>query len=416
VTATKVLRVPAPAGATPGATDAQLWGEASALAVASTRTDTSALAETSLLDAGFVIGTTRPALTNPLNPTAADNVGAAFGWNGKTLTVVTSDYTIPSGTTVRDTWFQCFVTFTDATSVADNCVFTGRVPGGTFKAGFASGGSGGTLTRCTFYGQPTTTPYYMDGLESTGGTWTFTRCSIQRVVDSVHTNGGIIKLFGCQIGPYGFHDDDANHTGDSVHPWWSHGDCLQRLTGATAPDVIQGCDLRGFFDTRGVGGTSGNYTNGTNTTVGNPAAAMNGNGKDSTGAYLGVGSTTAYENANYANVLSYTNVGGYTGMLIDSNWINGGSYPSGLIQLTNGTGASLTITNNRWGLGGRSGGGGNTIFLVSYPSDTVCTHTSAGTETNYFDPADPDVIANGLANVKLTWTSGGAKITGIPPA
>lgn len=360
----------------------------------------------------FTLGVTKPVLVDPMNPTITDNVGAAFGYNGVSLTTVTGDFTIPANTTVTDKRFQGFVTFTDATSQAVNCVFEGRAPGGAFSSGLAKGAAGGTLDRCTLAGTAVSDLYYMDGIESTGGTWTLTRCSISQVVDSTHANGGTIKMHGCKLGPYSFHDDDANHTSDSVHPWWGHGDTgLQRLTGNANNDEIIGCNIVGYFDTTGVTFTGGQYVNGAST-FGNPAAAMNGNAKDTAGTYQGNGTTTQYVNGNYANIITYSNTSPFTGMLIDSNWIDGGSYPSGLIQLTTGTGHSLTITNNRFGLGGRAGGGANTIFLVSYPNDTVCTHLVGGVESNVLDPDNP-YVPLGQRGQALTWTSGGTKVTGV---
>lgn len=354
----------------------------------------------------FTLGTTKPTLTDPWNPTVADNVGAAFGWNGVALTTITGDYTIPANTTMTNTRFQGFVTFTDATSVASNCVFEGRAPGGTFSSGLVKGGSGGTLDRCTLVGTQTSAIYYMDGVESTGGTWTLTRCAITRVVDGVHANGGTVKLYGCQVGPYAFFDNDANHTTDAVHPWWGHGDCMQRLSGLANNDQIIGCSLQGYFDRTGVTLSGGVYANGA-TTIGNPAAAMNGNGKDTAGNYLGNGSTTAYPGGNYANVITYSNTSPYSGMVVQGNWIDGGAYPSQLIQITTGTGNSITITSNRFGLGGKPGGASSSIFLIGYPSDTAVTQSG-----NVLDPDNP-WVPTALKGQALTFTSTGVKIAGV---
>lgn len=357
-------------------------------------------------DSAFVLGSSKPFIRNPDAPTASDNVGAAYGWNGTTLTTVTGDYTIPTGTTVTDTRFQGYVTFTDATSVARNCVFEGRAPGGAFSAGLALGNAGGTLDRCTLRASLAASTYYMNAVSATGGTWTLTRCHLSRTCDGVHFNGtGTAKLLGCDIGPYAFYDTDTDHATDTVHPFWSHGDVLQRLAGLTNNDEITGCNLHGFFDMTGVTVSGGVYSNGAGS-FGNPAAAMNGNGKDTSGTYGGNGSTTAYPGGNYANLISYTKTSPYRGMKFDYNWLDGGSHPSGMIQITTGTGHSVEIIGNRFGLGGKPGGTSSTIFLVSFPSDTAVVQSG-----NIFDylPSVPTA----LQGTALAWTAGGAKITGV---
>lgn len=353
--------------------------------------------------ADFTLGQTKPSIVNPDAPTQLDNVG----WDGSALTTVTGDYTIASNTTVTDTRFQGFVTFTDATSIARNCFFEGRAPGGTFSNGLVKGNSGGTLDRCTLRGTTTSNTYYMNGVSSTGGIWTLTRCHISRVTDPVHvTTGGTIKMYGCDLGPYAFHDDDSDHASDSVHPFWSHGDAaIQRLTGLANNDEIIGCNVHGYFDMTGVTFSGGQYVNG-GLTVGNPAAAMNGNGKNTAGTYLGNGSTTTYPNGNYANLISYTNTSPYTGMQFNYNWLDGGSHPSGMIQITTGTGHSLQMIGNRFGLGGKPGGTSSTIFLVSYPTDTVNDQSG-----NIFDYL-PSVPLS-LQGTPLTFTAGGARANGV---
>lgn len=354
----------------------------------------------------FTLGITKPSLANPDSPGPADNVGAAYGWNGVSLTTVTGDFTIPANTTVTNTRFQGYVTFTDSTSVARNCVFEGRAPGGAFSSGLATGSAGGTLDRCTIRATTASSTYYMNGVTVTGGTWTLTRCHISRCCDGVHATGtSTVQLYGCDIGPYAFYDTDTDHASDSVHPFWGHGDCFQRLSGSANNDEIVGCNLHGYFDTTGVTSSGGVYSNGAGT-LGNPAAAMNGNGKNTSGTYLGNGSTTAYPTGNYANVITYSNTSPYTGMQLNQNWIDGGSYPSGLIQLTTGSGHSLQIVGNRFGMGGMPGGGSSTIFFVTYPTDTVVDQSG-----NVYDtlPSVPPA----LQGTPLTWTTGGAKVTGV---
>lgn len=353
----------------------------------------------------FVLGTTKPRLLDAWNPTALDNVGAAFGWNGVTLDIVTGDYTIGAGATVTNKRFQGYVTFS-AGSIAVNCVFEGRATGGAFSNGLVKGASGGTLDRCTIIGTTTSATYYMNGVSSTGGTWTLTRCAILNVVDSWHTSQGTFQLYGCKLGPYSFFDTDADQASNGTLPWWSHGDCGgQRLGGLVNNDEIVGCDIIGYFDRTDVTHDGTRYVNGAGT-IGNPAAAMNGNGKNTAGTYLGDGSVTAYPNGNYANLITYSNTSPFSGMSIRENWLDGGSYSSGMIQLTTGTNHVIEIIGNRFGMGGMPGGGLSTIFFVTFPTSTTCTESG-----NVYDNIAS--VPSGLRGTPITWTSGGARVNGV---
>jgi hypothetical protein len=363
--------------------------------------DLSNLTDSYTTDGSFFLGFTKPTMANPASPTSSDNVGAAFGWNGVTLADITFDYVIGPNSTVTNKRFKSYVTFTDSTSVARNCVFESRAPGGTFKQGIITGSNGGTLDRCSIYQTPTSAVWYMNGIYSTGGTWTLNRCHVSKVLDSWHTSFGSIKMYGCDLGPYSFWDTDTDHSSDAFFPYWSHGDNGgQRLNGLVNTDEVIGCNVHSYFDTTDVTYNGTHYVNGANT-IGNPAACMNGNKKDTGGSYLGEGSTHRFTLANYANGITYSNTAPYTGMTFNYNWFDGGHYVFGIL-LTNAGNHSVTIIGNRFGMGGEPWSGNNAYNFVMYPAGT--TYTASG-----------NVIDNllnvpfGLRNTPVTFDSTGAR-------
>jgi hypothetical protein len=344
----------------------------------------------------FVIGTTKPKLVDPDNPTSTDNVGAAFGWNGVTLSVMNGDQTIPANTTWTNKLIHGYVTFTDETSRLINSVVDGRMPGSpNTKQGFLLGNNGGYAERCTIRATANSTSNYMNGLYTTGttGNWTLLRCDISRMVDSIHVGGvGGVTALGCRMHDYSFYDDDSTHSGDGAHPYWSHGDVgIQRLSGNANTDHIEGCSIQGFFDVTGVTWSGGSWGSGTASggSIGMPSTALNG----------------GYPDRNYSNVITYSNVQPYTGMAFVNNWINGGSYPSGLIQMTIAGNHSFRLEGNRFALGGKAGGGSNKIFLATYASTST---VDLGSNSNIFDSTIDTPQA--LWGQPLTFTASGASI------
>ncbi len=341
----------------------------------------------------FVLGTTRPVLVNPDSPTSNDNVGAAFGWNGVSLTVMNGDQTIPANTTWTNRLIHGYVDFTDSTSRLINSVVDGRASGGAFRLGIINGGSGGYMERCTIRASATAARYYLNGLSSTGGDWTLVRCDFSRVTDSIHVNnaGGITAL-GCRMHDYGFWDNDLDHASDPTHPYWTHGDVgLQRLSGLANSDWIEGCSIEAYFDATGVSWSGGTWGSGTASggDIGTPSTALN----------------NGYPNRNYANGITYTSTAPYSGMTFLNNWIDGVNYPSGLIHFPVAGAHSFRLEGNRFGLGGQPGGASNKIFIVSYPTSST---VNFGIAPNVYD-----TIANvpsSLRGQPLTFTSGGASV------
>lgn len=353
----------------------------------------------SIIDAisdGFIYNVTKPQIVNPDSPTASDNVG----WDGTVDRVEVGSsktYIIPSNTTVSNIDFQCFVGFTDSTSRAVNCRMQGGVAGGTYRNGTVFGSNGGQLYRCTIRPNANTARWDMNGVSSTGGNWLADRCSFSRAVDGVHANNsGFWTIMGSHFDNYSFWNTDTDHSSDGPHPNWSHGDCFQRLSG-TGGDQITGSVLNGFFDRTGVTGNAvGSYAGGL---IGTPAVAMNSDGQGTYGS-------TSYPDGNYGNLLSWTNAYNYNGIYVGFNWLNGGNYPSALIQLptTGGATNSLKVEGNRISLDGKRSPAGK-IFIAT---GTATTWDWSGADNVYgVSSAAGAPAAGGL----ITTSSTGASVT-----
>lgn len=341
----------------------------------------------------FIFGVTKPRLSDPDNPTANDNVGAAFGWNGVTLQVMNGDQTIPANTTWSNRLIHGYVNFTDSTSRLINSVVDGRAPGGTFRSGLVNGANGGYLERCTIRTTATSAVYYMNGVRSTGGNWTVIRSDISRVVDSLRVSGsGGIQAFGCHLHDYSFFDNDADQASDATYPYWSHGDVgIQRTSGTVNTDRLEGCLIDAYFDTTGVSWSGGSWGSGTASggLIGMPSTALNG----------------GFPNRNYANCITYSSTQPYSGMVILNNWIDGVNHPSGMVQMTVAGAHNFRLEGNRFGLGGKPGGGSNRIYLCSYSSASTVNFGSA---PNVFD--DIANVPASLRNQPLTFTASGASV------
>jgi hypothetical protein len=343
----------------------------------------------------FTLGITKPTLLDPDNPTSQDTVGAAFGWNGVSLTVLNGDQIIPANTTWNNKLIHGNVTFTNESSQLINSVIDGRAPGNPVKQGLLLGENGGYAERCTIRASATAACNYLNGLYTSGssGNWTLNRCDISHVVDATHMNGsGWIKMTGCQMHDYSFWDNDPTHATDTYHPYWSHADtAIQRLSGSGSGDWLEGNSVQAFFDTTGVTWSGGSWGSGTASggTIGTPSTALNG----------------GYPQRNYANLISYTNVQPYIGMTILNNWLDGGSYPSGMVQMTVAGAHSFRLEGNRFGLGCKAGGSSNRMYLCSYPSNSS---VDFGTAPNIFDSiAD---VPSSLRGTPLMFTSSGANV------
>jgi hypothetical protein len=352
-----------------------------------------AVATTSPLASTFVLGTTKPKILNPDVPTSADNVGAAFGWNGVTLRVLNGDQTIPANTTWTDKLIHGYVNFTDSTSKLVNSFVDGRPPGGTFRAGLVNGAHGGQLDRVTIRASAAATTNYLNGINSTGGNWTVNRSDISRVVDSVHVNGaGWVRMTANQLHDYSFWDNDPTHATDTAHPSWSHGDVgIQRLSGSGNGDWLEGNSIQGFFDTTGVTWSGGAVGSGTASggLIGTPATALN----------------SGYPARNYANLITYSNVQPYVGMTFLNNWLNGGSYPSGMLQMTVAGNHSFRLEGNRFALGGMPGGSAKRIYLCTYAATSA---VNFGTAPNVYDTTSN--VPSTLRGKPLTFTTSGASV------
>ncbi|MGB4759385.1 MAG: hypothetical protein WBP26_05015 [Candidatus Saccharimonadales bacterium] len=341
----------------------------------------------------FELGVTKPKLDNPESPTADDNVGAAYGWNGVTLTVMNGDQTVPANTTWTNRLINGYVDMTDSTSRLINCVIAGRAPGGAFRAGLVNGANGGYLERCTVRTTATSATYYMNGIRGTGGTWTIVRCDISRVVDGLRTSGsGGMQAFGCRMHDYSFWDTDNDQAGDQTYPYWSHGDIgLQRTSGTSNTDRLEGCSVQGYFDVTGVVWSGGAWGSGTASggLIGAPSTALN----------------NGFPNRNYSNLVTYSSTQPYSGMVFLNNWFDGGNHPSGMVQMTVAGAHNFRLEGNRFGLGGKVGGAQNRIYLATYASAST---VNFGSNPNIFDNL-PNVPTS-LRGQAITFISSGASV------
>lgn len=341
----------------------------------------------------FIVGSTRPVLADPDNPTPTDTVGAAFGWNGVTLAVMNGDQTIPANTTWTNRLIHGYVNFTDNTSRLINSVVDGRAPGGTFRSGLVNGANGGYLERCTIRASSAAAVYYMNGLRSTGGDWTVTRCDFSRVVDSLRASGnGGIQAFGCRMHDYSFFDNDSDQANDATHPYWSHGDVgIQRTSGTANTDRLEGCSIEGYFDVSGVTWSGGSWGSGVASggLIGMPSTALN----------------NGFPHRNYSNLITYSSTQPYGGMVFMNNWLDGVNHPSGMVQMTIAGSHSFRLEGNRFGLGGKPGGSQNKIYLATYSASST---VDFGTNPNVFDTISN--VPSVLRGQAVTFTGSGASV------
>ncbi len=344
----------------------------------------------------FVLGTTRPTLANPDVPTANDNVGAAFGWNGITLQVMNGDQTIPAGTTWENRLIHGLVTF-GAGATLKNSVIDGRAITTYKGSGLVMGSGGGTLDRVTIRNSVAGQMNYMNGLHINSGTtgnWIQNRCHISRVVDAVHvSHSGYIKMTGCRVHDFAFFNDDpAQSDPTQLNPGWTHNDIIQRLAGTGNGDWVEGCSMEAFFDTTGVTWSGGSWGSGTASggLIGMPSVALNG------------GYWNQWGKGNWSNLITYSNIAPYTGMTFINNWFDGANHPSGMVQMTKPGVHSFRLDGNRWGLGGHPSAA-KKLFLATYDSSSTVIHVG-----NIYDSiAD---VPTSLRGQPLTFTAGGASV------
>lgn len=353
----------------------------------------------------FVLGTTKPKLTNPLSPTVNDNVGWDGNSSGGTIGSQASPagvYTVASGVTVENMVFWCDVILASATSKMKNCI----VYGGTCttyistQVALINAPNGGQLERVTVYGWAHSVKYWRNAVNHRGGVLTIDRSALYRCVDLINSDGASQQLIvrGSIGGRYAFFDNDADHKNDAVHPWWTHNDWIQLKGGSmSVVHTIDGNVVEAFFDTTGVTWSNGSPGQGVASSgagsIGMPHTALNAGYWDAAGR------------GTWANGISHTN--SPTNSVVKRNWVNGVSASSGMLMWTGDTaGCIMTIESNIIGLGGKPSGGG-IIYIVQWPGTSTRTIGSGGTANKF--ASDSSVPAS-LQGTNVPFTSTGAKI------
>jgi hypothetical protein len=349
----------------------------------------------------FEYGVTEPYNPDPLNPPADANVG----WDGTVDLTMSGDQTLPANTTWTNRVINGNVTYTDGTSVLQNCLVKGSAYANN-KPGLTKAANGGVARRCTIWGTPTSVSYFTNGIHVTGGTFISDRNVIVRVNDCIHANGANTQVIetGSLGGRFAFFSNDADHASDVGHPYWTHNDFLQVLTASSKQHIVFGSKVEAYFDTTGVIWSGGAFGSGTASggEIGMPADALN------AGFWR---AAYPYELAQgipgrgtWANGISFTNQTGHRA-LINRIWIDGVNASSGMIQFTVGTANQPVINGIRAGLGGKRSGSGN-FYIVSYPVGTAAT-IGSGPDVNVY--ADLPSVPVELRGAPLTFTAGGAK-------
>jgi hypothetical protein len=353
----------------------------------------------------FIAGLTKPVCADPLNPTAADNVGWDGDSSGGTFGDPTQNtkviLTIPANTTWSNRIIYANVQFTNATSKMVNCIVFGAAFSGD-RLGLVLVPSGGNMERCTVYGMPKSVSYYTNGVRVTGGVLTTKRCVFMRTIDAVRISAGGSTARWIDEASYGdrfaFFDNDADHANDAVRPYWTHNDFFQATIAATAQHSMFGSRVEAFFDTTGVVWSGGSPGVGTASggSIGMPSTALNAGFKDELGR------------GTWCNGVTLSNVSGHK-IKIDSIWINGVNAGSGMVQFTVSSSTNpnqLVLLRSRFALGGVPSGSGK-FYCVTYASSTLAT-IGTGADANIFD--DSFDVPSNLRGTAMPFTATGSSI------
>jgi hypothetical protein len=343
--------------------------------------------------ANFRMDIDEPFVANSDAPAAdpRDNTGCRIPL--ALLTTLSGNQTVTTGQTLSGKLILGDVTMSGGTLI--DCVVQGSAPANPSRPGLINGTSG-TLQYVTLRPRPgalldpnyQTTPAagratYKNNAHISGGPWLFERCDISLLVDGIHQSSGssTVTVKGCLFHDKIFWDcDPAQASVAAPNQYYSHGDDIQNLAGATTWDV-HGNSFQAFFDCTGVVWSGGAWGQGTASggTYGTPSTALN----------RGFFHPWLPGKGTWANGFNTTGSAVWHGSH-KFNWHNGVNAGSANLQFgSGGVGHSVTFEGNRFGTDGQTTSGGNptssgSLFLASWPSTTAVTigPTGAGTYTD----------------------------------
>jgi hypothetical protein len=291
----------------------------------------------------FVLGTTKPDSSNSgVTP-------------GTSLTPVQGDvtYTTP-GQVIEGKEFNGHV-YVKANDVTfRNCLFrgpstaTGFVTYGLVQAEY--GYTGILIDRSTF--NPTIPKWWLVGVRGAG--FTVNRSDFSRLVDGVYAFGGSATLQGSYVHDLSFFDNSEDQRNSTYHPYWTHNDGVQLLSGSGHRVVGNNFQAYAAKD------------------AGTPATLTN----------------NGYPKLNWpAGVTVSPDKGPVTASVVKQNWFEGGAAGFQMNYLYPTTGMDFgEISQNRFGMD-QWDYGTNDRYQIRYKSGAVI----AGLTTNYFDPNAPSV-------------------------
>ena len=334
------------------------------------------------LDA-FVLGVTEP--------TAANTGIRANGLDTSMLTVVSGDVTLgdsdfPSNKVIEGKYYKGFVTVWTSTPVTfRNCYFEGRgfsgetnPKNGLVSCTNTSNSAPVNFEFCTFW---SVNPMYQQRCITGAGIGHVTRCDLGRGEDllAVYPTAQttIFGAYGNYFHDLSFWDHDPQRASDSVHPGWTHNDCIQ-INGSNGVAIV-GNSFHAFADP-----TSGNYS--TLTSGGYPTGAWN------------------------SCLMLNTGTGRHENLTIDQNWFYGAEAQ---IQMPKAggsydTGCSMTVTNNRFSLSVHGLGpySGNYSYQMVRWSVTGPTASAVDSSNVYMADAATPAGLRGTSIPTPTYSSG----------
>lgn len=328
----------------------------------------------------FVLRTTEPVLVGtPWVPLAGSNVG----WDGNTSGgVYTGDRTIPKNQHWRNARFKGFVHMEGS---AENCIFEGGVAK-TSEGGFVSSSTGCNLVRCSIVPQnPSSVGYWTNAMKHTGGVLNTLRCYFALGVDNIHSGGSTNRVLSngdlFDTMTFVYPDNDHGPGREYGSPtYWTHNDSIQILSGR-GPHAFIGSSFKGFTDARGVTWSGGTWGVGTasrtaGVTYGRPDITLNPNVRNS-----------GYKRTSMPNVSLWSNMlvfsgGGSFDLTIEDCWWDGVNSPSGMFQITAGTGHRVRFRRNKIRLNGWPNSNGKTT-VAYWPSGTTLDILNTGADASF---------------------------------
>lgn len=283
-----------------------------------------AIVNTGIFNNPFILGTTKPDATN--------TGYGVLGYTPATLTDVAGDVTITTNGTVYQGFRVHGAISIQASNVTvQGCEIVGRA-GASFSSSLrglitnVSGtGNVAQFNHLTQYDPSTSTDqsiYWREGFYLTGGSLTAIRNNVHDANHLSYITGGTHTLQGNYFHDPGFRNDDADHSTDATHPYWSHNDGTH-IRGGTNHLVDGNSYEMKFSDLTGMnhsGGTNGNP---------NPNSAIE----------------QVWPNC-HGHLLQWAN-NNVTGVVSQRNWFKYGSVGYFFTSSTF-TGGNITMTGNRF--------------------------------------------------------------------